>query len=161
MAYYHCMSRAVNREWLFKAEDHGKFLEVFRSQAAFAGIRILTFCLLSNHFHILLEVPKRPVNRLTEEELFQRLGAVYSPNRVTELRRQWTKLPGKKRPKWEEPYLMRMWDLSQFMKESKQRFTQWYNRKRGMDGSRWRSRFTSVLVGLDGHALATPAANIC
>jgi putative transposase len=160
VAYYHCMSRAVNREWLFKAEDHEKFLEVFRSQAAFSGIRILTFCLLSNHFHILLEVPKRPENRLSEEALFQRLGAVYSPNRVTELRRQWTKLPEKKRPKWEEPYLMRMWDLSQFMKESKQRFTQWYNRKRGMDGSRWRSRFTSVLVGLDGRALATMAAYI-
>lgn len=30
VAYYHCMSRAVNREWLFKAEGHEKFLEVFR-----------------------------------------------------------------------------------------------------------------------------------
>jgi hypothetical protein len=33
------MSRAVNREWLFMAKDHRKFLEVFRSRTAFAGIR--------------------------------------------------------------------------------------------------------------------------
>lgn len=63
---------------------------------------------------------------MTEEDLFQRLEALYSPNRMMELRRQWTKLPEKKRPKWEEPYPVRMRDLSQFMKESKQRFTQRY-----------------------------------
>ena len=57
-ANFHCMSRALNREWLFKSEDHEEFLEVYRCQAAFAGIRILTFCLLSNHFHILLSVLK-------------------------------------------------------------------------------------------------------
>ena len=160
VAYYHCMSRAVNREWLFQPEDHEKFLEVFRSQAAFSGIRILTYCLLNNHFHILVEVPRRPVARLTEEELFQRLGAIYSRFQVADLRRQWTKLPEDQRPEWEERYLIRMWSLSAFMKESKQRFTQWFNRKRRMDGSRWKSRFTSVLVGIDGHALATMAAYI-
>ena len=160
VAYYHCLSWSTNRERIFRPEDHEKFLEVFRSQAVFSGVRILTYCLLDNHFHILLEVPRRPAVRLDPEELFQRLAALYNRGQVAELRREWTELPEEQRAAWEERYLGRMWDLSAFMKEAKQRFTQWFNRKRGMDGSRWKSRFKSVLVGTDGRALATMAAYI-
>ena len=160
LAYYHCMSRAINRERIFREEDLEKLREVFRRQAAFSGIRIQTFCLLSNHFHILVGVPKRPEDRLGEEELFGRLGALYSRGRVRDLHRQWKELPEEQRPAWEERFLVRMWNLSTFMKEAKGRFTQWYNQKRGWDGPRWKTRFHSVLVGTDGLALATMAAYI-
>ena len=160
LAYYHCISRTINAERIFQEEDLEVMREVFRSQAAFAGIEIVTFCLLSNHFHILVGVPKRPEGRLGEEEFFTRLGALYSRGRVRELHRQWKDLPEDQRPAWEERFLVRMWNLSAFMKEAKGRFTQWFNQKRGWDGPRWKSRFHSVLVGTDGKALATMAAYI-
>jgi putative transposase len=45
-----------------------------------------------------------------------------------------------------ERYTRRMCDLSEFMKEIKQKFTQWYNKRKGKTGTLWEGRFKSVLV---------------
>jgi len=39
-----------------------------------------------------------------------------------------------------------MWDISQFMKTLKQRFTQWFNKKHKRKGTLWEERFRSSLV---------------
>ena len=46
----------------------------------------------------------------------------------------------------QEKYLYRMWDLSEFMKVLKGRFTQWFNKRHGRKGTLWEERFKSVLV---------------
>ncbi len=46
-------------------------------------------------------------------------------------------------------FLRRMWDLSEFMKTLKQKFTRWFNRKHDRVGVLWESRFKSVIV--EGH----------
>ena len=46
-------------------------------------------------------------------------------------------------------YLKRMWDLSEFMKTLKQKFTLWFNRKHERVGVLWESRFKSIVV--EGH----------
>jgi putative transposase len=46
------------------------------------------------------------------------------------------------------------------MKLLKQRFTQWYNRRKGRKGTLWEERFKSVLVDGAGDVLATMAAYI-
>jgi hypothetical protein len=56
--------------------------------------------------------------------------------------------------------MARMWDVSAFMKLLKQRFTQWYNRRKGRKGTLWEERFKSVLVDGAGDVLATMAAYI-
>ncbi|NCD34449.1 MAG: hypothetical protein EOL87_13680 [Spartobacteria bacterium] len=53
----------------------------------------------------------------------------------------------------------RMHDISEFMKQIKQRFTCWYHRTHGTKGGLWQDRFKSVLVE-DGAALQTMAAYI-
>ncbi|NCD34799.1 MAG: hypothetical protein EOL87_15455, partial [Spartobacteria bacterium] len=53
----------------------------------------------------------------------------------------------------------RMHDISEFMKQIKQRFTCWYHRTHGTKGGLWQDRFKSVLVE-DGAALRTMAAYI-
>jgi hypothetical protein len=40
----------------------------------------------------------------------------------------------------------RVFDISQFMKELKQKFTTWFNRKHGRRGTLWEERFRSVLL---------------
>jgi hypothetical protein len=59
----------------------------------------------------------------------------------------------------QEKYLYRMWDLSQFMKALKQRFTQWFNTRHERTGTLWEARFKSVIVE-DGYAARVVAAYI-
>ena len=49
--------------------------------------------------------------------------------------------------------------LSEFMKAIKQKFTQWYNKRKGKTGTLWEGRFKSVLVE-DGYAARMTAAYI-
>jgi hypothetical protein len=58
-----------------------------------------------------------------------------------------------------ERYTRRMCDLSEFMKAVKQKFTQWYNKRKGKSGTLWEGRFKSVLVE-DGYAARMTAAYI-
>ncbi|MFT6862044.1 MAG: putative transposase [Akkermansiaceae bacterium] len=58
-----------------------------------------------------------------------------------------------------ERFRKRFCDVSVFMKELKERFSQWFNKQNGRRGPLWMDRFKSVLV--DGEdALATMAAYI-
>ena len=56
-------------------------------------------------------------------------------------------------------YRKRFCNLSLFVKEIKERFTRWYNKKEGRKGTLWMDRFKSVIVQ-DGEALETMAAYI-
>ena len=52
--YYHCVSRVVDRRFAFEALERQKFRQFLGEYAAFCGVRILTWCVLSNHFHLLV-----------------------------------------------------------------------------------------------------------
>jgi hypothetical protein len=56
--------------------------------------------------------------------------------------------------------LVRMGDISQYMKALKQRFSVWYNRSHQRTGTLWNERFKSVLVEGRGNPLQTMAAYI-
>ncbi|TDU72980.1 hypothetical protein EI77_01446 [Prosthecobacter fusiformis] len=51
-------------------------------------------------------------------------------------------------------------DLSIYVKEVKQRFSRWFNKRRGRRGTLWMDRFKSVMVECGGEALRTMAAYI-
>lgn len=55
----------------------------------------------------------------------------------------------------------RMSDLSMFMKDLKQRFSQWYNRRYGRGGTFWEERYRALLVeGRDYALLSLQATSI-
>ena len=56
--------------------------------------------------------------------------------------------------------LVRMGDVSEFMKTIKQRFSVWFNRTHRRYGTLWADRFKSVLVEGSGNPLQTMAAYI-
>jgi len=58
--YFHCVSRVVDRRMVLKLREKEEFLRIMRLYEDFYGLRVLSYCLMTNHFHILLEVPKRP-----------------------------------------------------------------------------------------------------
>jgi len=65
-AAYHCMTRVVAGERLI--DDPAK--EILRRQlwlvAEFCGVEILTYAILTNHFHILVRVPQITIPSDTE-----------------------------------------------------------------------------------------------
>src|SRR5215813_1029830 len=61
--FYHCVSRVVEGRFIFQTSPHGSaeaehFIKLMRCLEAFSGIRLLTYVLMSNHFHLLCEVPQ-------------------------------------------------------------------------------------------------------
>ncbi len=163
--YYHCLSRVVERRFAFQDLEREKFRQFLTEYSAFCGVRVLTWCILSNHFHLLLEVPRKPDAPPPLEELIPRLECLSGAALTARAARQWVE-------RWiasgdtESPERLRhrlwaqMFDLSVFMKLLKQRFTQWFNRMHQRSGTLWEERFRSVLIEGAGSVLTTTAAYI-
>jgi REP element-mobilizing transposase RayT len=167
-AIFHTVSRVVDRRFVFLDEEREAFRMFMRMYENFTGCRVLSYCVMSNHFHILLEVPPLPAGGLSDVELLRRLGVLYgeafvksvedellaarteggleggNPARVTEIHTRFT---------------YRMHSLSEFMKSMLQRFTRWFNRTHERTGTLWEERFKSVIVE-SGTAARTMAAYI-
>jgi len=47
----------VDGRYIFGDEEKRFFRKTMRGLEHLTGVRILTYCLMSNHFHLLLEVP--------------------------------------------------------------------------------------------------------
>ena len=162
-AVYHCISRAVAAEWLFG--DVAK--EVFRRQlwktAEFCGVEIITYAILSNHFHVTVRVPRR--TPVSDAELLRRYHLLhprlnqYQRNCLAAVRSQMPQ-NGPEAVKWRRQQLALMNDVSPFMKLWKQRFSRWFNQHHHRIGTLWASRFTSYLVEPRGFAVQTVAAYV-
>ncbi len=58
-AFYHVTSRGNERKAIFKSvRDREKFLEYLESASTRYGARILAYCLMTNHYHLLVETPE-------------------------------------------------------------------------------------------------------
>ena len=161
-AYYHCISRVIERKMLLEDGEKERFRLTMRKVAAFAGIEVLTWAALDNHFHLLLHVPERP--ELSEAEVLRRIRGLYGRIRVANVQMDLQALREQGRDDEAEAllagYTHRMYDLSEYMKMVMQRFTQSYNRRHGRRGTLWEDRFNSILVEGTADALSTIAAYI-
>lgn len=165
---YHCISRAVNREFVFGDAERERQRMFMRMYEDFSGCRVLTYCFMSNHFHLLLEVTPMPAGGLSDGELLRRLRAIHHEAKVAEVATELKEARRKIRQGMADEsyaaaiharFTYRMHDLSQFMKTFTQRYTQWHNRIHRRAGRLWEDRFKSVIVE-DGAACKTMAAYI-
>ncbi len=132
---YHCISRFVERRFAFGEAEREHFRRLLRRVEAFSGVRVLTWTILSNHFHVLLLLPDAgEAQRLSDGELVGRIAALYGRGhaevvaaRLCELGRSKRKEAAGERRELRERYLYRMGDLGEFMKTLKQRFSMWFN----------------------------------
>ena len=166
VAYFHCVSRIVGREFLLGDVEKDHFLKLMRLYEKLCGLRILSYCIMSNHFHLLVEVPRRPSpeNLPGDAELVRLIRASLGDKRANELDWELAHLRSTGNAAGAEAlrerWFARMWDISPFMKTLKQRFTQWFNGRHRRKGTLWEDRFRSVLVQGDCHALRIMAAYI-
>jgi hypothetical protein len=85
---YHCVSRVVGRGFLLGEAEREHFRMLMRMCEKFTGCRALSYCLMSNHFHLLLEVPPMPEGGISDAEFFERLGVFYSKAQVAEIAKE-------------------------------------------------------------------------
>ena len=167
---YHVVSRIVERKFYFGAGQKEFFVSTMRRLEAFLDVRVLTYCVLSNHFHLLVEVPApEELVRLTAATLRERLPLLYHGKALEEA---WDEIDRAEAhaasptgtSNWIDEivarYQARLGDLSTFLKELKWRFSMWYNANHERVGTLWEDRFRSVLVEGAEHALMTVAAYI-
>ena len=163
-ACYHCVTRVVERRFAFGAREKEKFVEILRAYEEFCGVQMLTFCIMSNHVHVLVHVPKPPERMPDDAELVRLVRRAELSYPASDLERQLADMRragddvGAERLRWR--FLRRMWNLASFMQGVKQRFSQWFNGRNDRVGTLWEGRFKSVLVEGTGQTLSTMAAYI-
>ena len=137
--FYHVVSRIGGKRFLIDETEKAILLEKIRGAAVFSGVELYTFAVMSNHFHLLVRVPKR--KEVSDKELEKRMLAWYGPGKFAAILEKWEKWT-KKKQAWrveDEKARMRdrMFDLSQFCKTFKESYTQDYNRRHENTGTIW------------------------
>jgi len=63
-AWYHVMIRGRRREKIFaSSEDYEIFIAVLREAVAMWNLQVAAYCLMSNHYHLLLHTPDGNISR--------------------------------------------------------------------------------------------------
>ena len=172
---YHVMSRTTGGDFLFGAEEKEALRKIMWRMANFCGVKLLTYCVMDNHFHMLVRVPsqqaflRRFEDRVGEdqgageERLLDHLSILYSKSYVQHMREEiaWMREQGMEEDvaKFLQKYKNRFFEGSLGVKQWKERVSRGFNKKHSRRGTLWMDRFKSVLVE-NGEALQTMAAYI-
>ncbi len=163
---YHAVSRIVDGRFALDDPQKDYLLTLLREVEEFCEVRLLTFCLMSNHFHLLVEVPRPPDPHLrpSPERMLAKLSELSGHQNLdlVRLRFQAYREGKDDRGMAREmaTFHARLWNLSHFIRLLKQRFTLWHNHQTGRKGTLWEDRFKSILVDPQGEALITMASYI-
>jgi REP element-mobilizing transposase RayT len=125
------MSRTALDDFPLKDLENDFMLDLIKRFSALYLTEILGFCLMGNHFHLLVKMI--PESRFTDEDIQKRFEMFYGDSRAFS--------------KGQIPYLRtKLSSLSEFMREIKVGFSRYYNRRHNRRGYFWGDRFKSVIV---------------
>ena len=171
---FHLMSRTVDGEFLFEDGQKETIRKMIDVVAQFSGVEVLTYCVMSNHFHLLVRVPDGSQVKLSDEELVRRYRLLHAASEGKRKKGRALKF-APDTPEQVEACLQkggadaqilrdrlraRMYEVSEFMKTLKQRISIWYNATHDRYGPLWCDRFKSVLVEGRKEVLLVMAAYI-
>ncbi len=142
-AFYHIVSRTVGGEFYLGDVEKEKLVSIIQRFSALFLVDVLGFCVMSNHFHLLVKV--HPGKEVSDKEVLKRVkedggvmqGLIHDPDLLRS----------------------RLSDISEYVRYIKQVFSRWYNRIHNRSGYFWGDRFKSVLVE-SGEALLACLAYI-
>ena len=162
---FHCVSRVVDRAFKFGEKEKAVFVKMMREYEAFCGVEVLTYCVMSNHVHFLVRVPKASERdvEVADDVFIARLSKLYKKEAVLQLdaslKRCRKNHANKAARELKQRYSYRMGDISEFMKSLKQKFSRWYNKANARTGTLWEDRYSVTMVGA-GWATKVVAAYI-
>ena len=159
---YHVFNRIANAAMLFTDNEKDRFLRILRNAAKFCGVEILTFCVMTDHFHILVRVPER--KSVENDELLERIAWIQSAAAVRRRMKRWERLESaglaEVADAERDAIRARMYDLSGFVKTVKELYSAQYNKRTGHVGTLWAGRFGSVYIADNYNALMSVASYI-
>ncbi|MFV0338821.1 MAG: transposase [Chthoniobacterales bacterium] len=165
--YYYCASYLADKSCSFGEEEKNHLHDVMRRVERFSGVEVVTYCFMSDYIHLLIRVPA--ANRLPKmefSELESELQMLHGIRKgepsgfLQEFEQADASGSSMQKKKLLEKYELRRGSLGSFMKEFKQRFTQWFNGKQNRRGTLWDNRFKSTIVQPTKEALMVVAAYI-
>ncbi len=130
-AVYHVMSRTALDGFPLGDVEKDFMLDLIRRYSALYFVEILGFCLMGNHFHILVRM--FPEHKYTDEDIQKRYENFYGDDRMFAAG-------------WIPSLREKLSSLSEFVKEIKQTFSRYYNKKHHRRGTLWGERFKSLIV---------------
>jgi len=132
-AVYHVMSRTALDGFVIGDVEKDFLLKLIKRLSAVYFAEVIGFCLMGNHFHLLVRM--FPGEKYSDGEIKKRLKLLYGNKK------------DKKLNEGQIPYLREKWaSLSEYVKDIKQGFSRFYNKLHHRKGFFWSERFKSVIV---------------
>jgi putative transposase len=128
---YHIMSRTALDGFPLQDTEKDHLMATVARLCKVYFVDLLGFCLMGNHFHLVVRM--NPADNLTDEDISERYKLLYGkeariiPCQINEFRNRLT-------------------SLGDFVKDIKQGFTKYYNKRKKRWGTFWGERFKSVIV---------------
>jgi len=148
---HHITSRIAHKvRFLQEEAERNDLIEMIRRAAEFVGIKLLGWCIMINHFHILAFLPS-PIE-VDEKEVLRRHGVLKGAKGAAALEEQLVKLrlEGETGCKEAERLLdalrKRMYSVGEFVKIVKQWFSEEYNRRNSHTGTLWEGVYHDRVV---------------
>ena len=134
VAVYHVISRTALDGFVLGDVEKDFLLDLIKKLSRVFFAEVLGFCLMGNHFHLLVRMHLG--DDYDDEQIKRRYRLYYGEYSKREVNDE--EMIRCLREKWE--------NLSEYVGEIKQRFSRFYNRRHNRKGFFWSERFKSVIV---------------
>jgi len=130
---YHVMSRTALDGFVLGDIEKEYMLKLIKRLSDIYFSEVLGFCIMGNHFHLLVRM--HPGKVYDDDEIKRRFSQYYGEDSRMVL------------SDGQIPYFREKWEsLSEYIKEIKQGFSRFYNKRHRRRGFFWADRFKSVIV---------------
>jgi len=130
---YHVISRSALDGYALEKKDKDFLLGTIIWLSKIYFVEVFGFCIMGNHFHLLVKM--HVGDEFSEKEIQARYSRFYEDKTKNLLSKDQIKMF---RNKWA--------NLSEYVREIKQRFSRYYNKAYKRKGFFWAERFRSVIV---------------
>ncbi len=131
-AIYHVISRTALNGYVFGDVEKDYLFSLIKRLSGIYFVEVFGYCIMGNHFHLLIKM--KISDDYSDSEVKRRIGLSYSDeSRV---------VTDGQIPCFRDKFS----NLSEFVREIKQRFARYYNKLHGRRGYFWGDRFKSVIV---------------
>jgi len=145
-ANYHVVSRCNNRSFFFSnGRLKDKLADLLVRAAEFSGVGIEASCLMDNHFHVIVHVPK-PDEEIAADEVLRRIGVLKGETEAEILRKRWAGLAEGALASRLVPWRRRMQSLPEFVKTFKELVNIACKNETKHTGTLFEGRYHSTLI---------------
>jgi REP element-mobilizing transposase RayT len=143
IAHYHIISRTVGQQFLLGDVEKDRLVQIIRYFARMFFVKINAYCIMSNHFHLVVQT--LPGHLFSDEEVCRRMRQYMQDKQEREGTKK--KLPETFTPKEIRKAREKLENISEFCRAFKQTFSRWYNKENDRSGHFWSERFKSLVLG--------------